>query len=671
MPSKSGSAGGEHGRRNCSSRRDLQLRRRHTMFANNTRSALVAVSKRPYICQSCLRNAKQVPLVSVRLATRTSDRSLQTASLPPTQDDTPFRKALKDAAKQQKKASKGGKKAKNVADPRLKKWELTVGIEIHAELNTARKLFSSAATSVSEAPNTHAALFDTAFPGSQPYFQKETLLPALRAALAFDCTIQPRSSFDRKHYFYQDQPNGYQITQYYEPFAKDGHIKLYAHDFPAGSAPEDCPIKIGIKQVQMEQDTAKTVQQPPSTHLLDFNRVSHPLIEIITLPHIHDPLVAAACVRKIQTILKTVDACTAGMEMGGLRADVNVSIRERGQPSDAEGLSYSGVTGLGQRTEIKNLASVKAVEDAIIAERDRQIELLESGGTVEGETRGWTVGSKTTKRLRGKEGEIDYRYMPDPDISPVFIAQVCHPSLKKSRIVLTRLRTSLITFEITCQFFQIGLSMSWWESTGCLQRTPGRFFLLTMATVWSISSKLPISWQGRDIYDRVMLSFLSLGKQSETGMLYHCNLHTSTLTARRVLMELGSLYKDEEWSDRRVPSEVLVTIIEQLLQKRITSRSAKKLLAEKFEGEERHVEQLIKDYNMVLRPLSPHEYRDLAQTLLNDKPDMVRDIVGKGQEKKIKWFVGQMMARSPEGTVEADVAEQTLKELLPKTEAVE
>jgi aspartyl-tRNA(Asn)/glutamyl-tRNA(Gln) amidotransferase subunit B len=387
-------SGSEHGRHNCSLHRDLQLRRRHTMLANNTRNAFVAVSKRPYVCRACLRRAKQLPLTSGSLPIRSQKRALQTAGQPPAQGDTPFRKALKDAAKQQKKASKGGSKSKKTVDPRF------------------------------ESPNTHASLFDVAFPGSQPHFQMETLLPALRAALAFDCTIQPRSSFDRKHYFYQDQPNGYQITQYYEPFATDGYITLHAHDFPAGSAPEDCPIKIGIKQVQMEQDTAKTVQQPPSTHLLDFNRVSHPLIEIITLPHIHDPLVAAACVRKIQTILRTVDACTAGMEMGGLRADVNVSVRERGQTASEGGLSYSGVTGLGQRTEIKNLASVKAVEDAIIAERDRQIELIESGGAVEGETRGWTVGSKTTKRLRGKEGEIDYRYMPDPDISPVFIAQV-------------------------------------------------------------------------------------------------------------------------------------------------------------------------------------------------------------------------------------------------------
>ncbi|KAF3033578.1 hypothetical protein E8E12_004878 [Didymella heteroderae] len=587
------------------------------MLANNTRNAFVAVSKRPYVWSIPLRFQK---------------RALQTASQPPAQDDTPFRKALKDAAKQQKKATRGGNKAKKASDPRLEKWELTVGIEIHAELNTARKLFSSAATSISESPNTHASLFDVAFPGSQPHFQKETLIPALRAALAFDCTIQPRSSFDRKHYFYQDQPNGYQITQYYEPFATDGHITLHAHDFPAGSAPEDCPIKIGIKQVQMEQDTAKTVQQPPSTHLLDFNRVSHPLIEIITLPHIHDPLVAAACVRKIQTILKTVDACTAGMEMGGLRADVNVSIRERGQTTGGEGLSYSGVTGLGQRTEIKNLASVKAVEDAIIAERDRQIQLVEGGGAVEGETRGWTVGSKTTKRLRGKEGEIDYRYMPDPDISPVFIAQD----------LVDHLRTNLPVL-------------------------PDRV-VDVLVEKYGLSVKDAGTLLSFDSGDRLEYFFEVTNQLARTRLIKPSDPKFPTIgkaAGNWVLMELGSLFKDEEWSADRVPPEILVSIIQQLLEKRVTSRSAKKLLAEKFEGDERDIDQLIEDYNMQLRPLSSEGYRNLAQTLLDEKPDMVRDIVEKGQEKKIKWFVGQMMARSPEGTVEADVAEKTLQELLP------
>ena len=133
-------------------------------------------------------------------------------------DDAPFRKVLKDAAKKKRAEDREGarsSKSSSKTDSRLDKWELTVGIEIHAELNTARKLFSGAATSASATPNSHVALFDTAFPGSQPHFQRETLIPALRAALALNCQVQPKSSFDRKHYFYQDQPAGYQITQYY------------------------------------------------------------------------------------------------------------------------------------------------------------------------------------------------------------------------------------------------------------------------------------------------------------------------------------------------------------------------------------------------------------------------------------------------------------------------
>jgi len=142
--------------------------------------------------------------------------------------------------------------------------------------------------------------------------------------------------------------------------------------------------------------------------LLDFNRVGHPLVEIISLPHIHSPETAAAYVKKIQSLLLSVDAVTTGMEMGGLRADVNVSVRRR----DAEpGIhSYSGVVGLGQRTEIKNIGTLKGVEDAIKAERNRQIDVLEAGGSVEGETRGWSLARPTeTRRLRGKEGEVDYR----------------------------------------------------------------------------------------------------------------------------------------------------------------------------------------------------------------------------------------------------------------------
>ena len=329
----------------------------------------------------------------------------------------PFRKQLKDEAKRKREIQRQNAVQVITLDTGRKsngststKWKLTVGLEIHAQLNTERKLFSDATTSEDGAPNSDVAVFDLAFPGTQPVFQKATLLPALRAALALNCQIRPRSHFDRKHYYYQDQPAGYQITQFYSPFAEDGNVLIYDHD---GIAPEDGHlVDVTIKQIQLEQDTAKSNLQPPCTTLLDFNRVGLPLIEIITQPQIHHPQTAAACVKKIQSILQAVNAVTTGMELGGLRVDVNVSI------------SPEGSQELGQRTEIKNLNSFKAVEDAIIAERDRQIAVLDSGGSIEGETRGWTLGSTETKKLRGKEGEVDYRYMPDPDIAPLLIGQV-------------------------------------------------------------------------------------------------------------------------------------------------------------------------------------------------------------------------------------------------------
>ena len=332
-------------------------------------------------------------------------------------NDVPLRKQLKDEAKRKREAQRLSGIQDKTSDAgngshgsTSKGWKLTVGLEIHAQLNTERKLFSNARTSEDSEPNSDVAVFDLAFPGTQPEFQKATLLPALRAARGLNCKIRPKSHFDRKHYYYQDQPAGYQITQYYSPFAVSGNILIHDHD---GIATEDGKlVDVAIKQIQMEQDTAKSNLQPPSTTLLDFNRVGHPLIEIITEPQLHHPQTAAACVRKIQSILQAVNAVTTGMELGGLRVDVNVSV----SPEDS--------AVLGQRTEIKNLNSFKAVEDAIMAERDRQISVLESGGTIEGETRGWTLGSTETKKLRGKEGEVDYRYMPDPDIAPLIIGQV-------------------------------------------------------------------------------------------------------------------------------------------------------------------------------------------------------------------------------------------------------
>ncbi|KAK2749334.1 hypothetical protein FQN55_003660 [Onygenales sp. PD_40] len=550
----------------------------------------------------------------------------QTAATTESPAYVPFRKQLKDEAKAKRAAKRD---SDDMPAAKHEGWELTVGIEIHAQLDTDAKLFSRASAAIDDTPNSNVALFDLALPGSQPWFPPATLIPALRAALAFNCDIQRVSRFDRKHYFYQDQPAGYQITQYYEPYAKDGHLWLMPHD---GIAKEDGDgIRIGIKQVQMEQDTAKSQELPSATYLLDFNRVSRPLIEIITLPEIHSPETAAACVRKIQAILQSVGAVTTGMEMGGLRADVNVSVRKRDEGDGDH--QYHGVTGLGQRTEIKNLSSFKAVEDAIIAERDRQIAVLEAGGTIEGETRGWTLGSTETRKLRGKEGEVDYRYMPDPDLAPVIIGEDVLLHLKAK---MPPLPDDLL--QLLVKTPEYGLSID--DAKPMIELDDGQRLEYYLDAVHIL-----ISLQG------------DIGENVFTG---------GKVVGNWVLHELGGLLSksDLPWDPERVPAQRLAEIIDLLSRKKITSSTAKSILAMVFDGDRRSIAQIVEEDNLLLQSLSREEYVVLAEEVMRQNPETVTLIRDKGQLGKIGFLVGQLKRAGEKGRVEAQKANEILRELI-------
>ncbi|KAK3724465.1 hypothetical protein LTR37_001089 [Vermiconidia calcicola] len=563
-------------------------------------------------------------------------RGLTTVESTPSQT-VPLRKHLKDEAKRKKAEAKGSNiNIKAKTNPHSDEWELTVGVEIHAELNTACKLFSAApatAADINGLPNTRVALFDAAMPGTQPQFQRATLLPALRAAIALGCDVQRKSGWDRKHYSHWDQPNGYQITQYYEPFAKNGNIVLRAED---GVQKTDLSgaqsISIGIKQIQMEQDTAKTTHHAPSSYHVDLNRAGHPLIEIITLPQIHSPQTAAAVVRKIQTLLKSVDACATGMELGGLRADVNVSVRQRGSSGN---YSYGGVSGLGQRTEIKNLSSFAAIENAIMAERDRQIGVLEAGGVIEGETRGWTLGASETTRLRGKEGEVDYRYMPDADLPPLVIG--CD--------LVDHLRTTLPELpDATILRVQQDYGLSAKDAKTIAALDDGERLEFMEETVELVLDKA----------DDDQVDKTKVGK----------------LVGNWVLHELGGLLATSNiaWADVTVSETELADIIANLQLKQITSRTAKHLLATLHElppNEGRpSVEQLIDNGNLRLRPLSEEGYSALAGAIIAENPEMAKAVKEKGHKGKVMWFVGQMVRRGDEGTVEPEKAREVVERLL-------
>lgn len=586
------------------------------------------LSGKPIRWQGCL-HSSTIPVASRKLTTSRICRDSSTTTRSERSPPTSFRKQLKDEAK----ARKGSPQARSSHEESHPDWELTVGVEIHAQLNTPRKLFSPAVSTIDATPNTHVALFDLAVPGTQPIFQTECLIPAIRAALALNCRIEHESRFDRKHYFHWDQPQGYQITQYYSPFAKDGKIVLYERD---GIAQQDGDkIEIGIKQVQMEQDTAKTIAQPGDIHLLDFNRVGLPLIEIITMPEIHYPSTAAALVRKVQRLLEAVDACVLGMESGGLRADVNVSVRRRGQ--EGSGSPYAGVSGLGQRTEIKNLSSFKAVKDAIIAERDRQIEVLGGGGSIESETRGWTIGSTETRRLRGKEGEVDYRYMPDPDVPPLLIAESLVNRLQPdiSGLPDTQIETLIRDYGITEK-----------DAVSLLSLDDGRrleYFYRVFDHLISLQDPEEASDQG-------------LGRKCSNWILHELGGLVATFIEENAL---GLSYD----GDCIIPAEDMAYLIYARVSGKINGVVAKRLLSECFasaqNGEEIQLKAQIKQeiaqqsVDSTAQPgdgMSGEEgssiqafHLELAEQLMEDR--IVKQ-VSKGQVGKVMFLVGQMMRSS-------------------------
>lgn len=419
------------------------------------------------------------------------------------------------------------------------------------------------------------------------------------------------------------------LISYAEPFARNGYVDLYDYD---GIAPEDGEkVRIDIKQVQLEQDTAKSQEYPPSTQLLDFNRVSHPLIEIITMPQIHTPATAAACVRKLQAILQSCGAVTTGMERGGLRADVNVSIRRRGEaPGQCQ---YDGISGLGQRTEIKNLSSFKAVEDAIIAEKNRQIAVLESGGVVEGETRGWTIGSTETRLLRGKEGAVDYRYMPDPDIPPLVIGEDLIAHLQGT------LPTSPDALLVQLTGSEYGIPIE--DAKPLIELDDG--------------SRLEYY---QDVVD-ILHAYHADVDQSSRAVL-------ARMAGNWVLHELGGLLTkaDRSWDADIVPARSLAELVHHLQLKKITGPTAKQVLAGIFEGDRRPVPQILEEDNLLLRPLSREEYLALAESAIAQNTKMVEQIRHKKQLGKLGWFVGQMMRTGEKGRVEAPKAEEVLRELI-------
>ena len=303
-------------------------------------------------------------------------------------------------------------------------WEVVIGLEVHAQIVSEAKLFSGAATAFGAEPNSQVSLVDAAMPGMLPVINQECVRQAVKTGLGLKAQVNRVSVFDRKNYFYPDLPQGYQISQYSQPIIGEGELPI---DLPEGVK------QIGIERLHIEQDAGKSIHdQHPSKSYIDLNRSGVALMEIVSKPDMRSAEEAAAYVRKLRSILRYLGTCDGNMQEGSLRCDANVSVRKPGGE-------------LGTRCEIKNLNSIRFLQQAIDFEARRQIEVIEDGGTIDQETRLFDANRGETRTMRSKEDAHDYRYFPDPDLLPLvlteeFIAAIEAelpelPDAKKARFV--------------------------------------------------------------------------------------------------------------------------------------------------------------------------------------------------------------------------------------------
>ncbi len=278
-------------------------------------------------------------------------------------------------------------------------YEVIIGLEVHAQILSQSKLFSSSPTKFGAEPNTQVSLVDAAFPGMLPVINEFCIKQAVKTGIGLNAKINKKSIFDRKNYFYADLPQGYQISQYKDPIVGEGSVVL---DLPSG------PKTIGIERLHLEQDAGKSIHDiDPGSTLVDLNRSGVALMEIVSKPDLRSPDEVNLYIKKLRSIMRYLGTCDGNMQEGSLRADVNVSIRKLGSDK------------FGTRCEIKNVNSIKFMQLAIEYEANRQADLLEEGEIVEQETRLFDTKKNQTRSMRTKEDAHDYRYFPDPDLLPL------------------------------------------------------------------------------------------------------------------------------------------------------------------------------------------------------------------------------------------------------------
>ena len=473
-----------------------------------------------------------------------------------------------------------------------KEFETVIGLEVHVELATATKIFCGCSTAFGGRPNSHTCPVCTGMPGTLPVLNRRVLEHAVAVGLAANCEITRHSQFDRKNYFYPDNPQNYQISQLYLPICRDGYVEI---DTPEGEK------RIGIHEIHMEEDAGKLIHDEwEEGTLVDYNRSGVPLIEIVSEPDMRNAGEVIAFLEKLRLIIQYLGASDCKLQEGSMRADVNLSVREKGAAP-------------GTRTEMKNLSSFRAITKAIESERERQIDLICAGGAVTQETRRWDEAKGTSFSMRSKEDARDYRYFPDPDLPPVHISDE----------MLEEIRSRLPEFR-----------------TEKMRRYREEYDIPEYDIEIITGSK-----HMADLFEATV----ALGSQPKK-------------VSNWLMVETLRLLKEKELDpeDIRFSPSHLAALIDLVEKRTINSTVAKEIFEVMFEEDvdpERYVEE--KGLKMVS---DQDALRKVVEEVIASNPQSVEDYRG-GKERALGYLVGQTM-KAMKGKADPACAGRLLEELL-------
>ncbi|MGA7918218.1 MAG: Asp-tRNA(Asn)/Glu-tRNA(Gln) amidotransferase subunit GatB [Candidatus Acidiferrales bacterium] len=489
--------------------------------------------------------------------------------------------------------------ASGVSGEIMEKYEAVIGLEVHAQLKTVTKAFCGCSTRFGDAPNSNTCPVCLGLPGALPVLNRKARELAIRAALALHCDVRERSIFARKNYFYPDLPKGYQISQYELPLAINGRLEI-----EVGGAKKH----IGITRVHMEEDAAKNLHEgfadSDKWSYIDYNRCGTPLIEIVSEPDIRTPAEAYSYLTTLKQVLEYTEVSDCNMEEGSLRCDANLSVRLRGAPK------------LGTKVEAKNLNSFRYLAHALEYEIERQIGVIESGGTVTQETRLWNVAGGRTEPMRSKEFAHDYRYFPDPDLLPLISSEALVEGIRRELAELPDVKVARFVSEYGIAAYDAGVLTA--------TRALADYFEAVVKA--GAPAKQAASWISVELLRRLN----DAGKQIED-----CPVAPSALAELLEIIERGE----------------------------ITAASGKKVFSEMFDTGKKP-RDIVAGENMA-QISDRAAIETIARAVVAKNPDNVAKY-RSGSEGVFKFFVGQVM-RETRGQANPQVVNDVLKRVLAES----